>query len=51
MTSPEKPLGSGRVLSQIRQKLPDVAIDHPTSEGVSKMIKESCEAAPKRFKL
>lgn len=49
-----KPMVRRRVMEmaeQVRQKLPDAALDHPTSEGVSKMIKESCEAAPKGFKL
>lgn len=48
-----KPMVRRRVLEmaeQMMQKLPDVALDHPTAEGVSKIIKESCEAAPKRFR-
>lgn len=36
---------------QIRQKLPDAALDHPTAEGVSKIIQKSCESASKRFRL
>lgn len=36
---------------QIRQKLPDATIAHPTAEGVSKIIKKSCESASKRFRL
>ena len=47
-----KPMVKRRVLEmaeRMRQKLPDAALDHPTSEGVSKMMRESCESAPKRF--
>lgn len=36
---------------QIRQKLPDATIAHPTAEGVSKIIQKSCESASKRFRL
>jgi serine/threonine-protein kinase HipA len=36
---------------QIRQKLPDGTIAHPTAEGVSKIIQKSCESASKRFRL
>ena len=36
---------------QIRQKLPDATIAHPTAEGVSKIIQKSCESASKQFRL
>jgi len=36
---------------QMRQKLPDATIAHPTAEGVSKIIQKSCESASKRFRL
>lgn len=51
-TGLNKPMVKRRVLEiaeLIRQKLPDAALDHPTAAGVSKIIRESCEAAPKRF--
>jgi serine/threonine-protein kinase HipA len=53
-TGLNKPMVKRRVLEMaelIRQKLPDAALDHPTAEGVSRIIRESCEAAPKRFRL
>ena len=53
-TGLNKPMVKRRVLEMaelIRQKLPDAALDHPTAESVSKIIKESCEAAPKHFRL
>ena len=49
-----KPMVKRRALEmaeQIRQKLPDTALDHPTAEGVSKIIQKSCESASKRFRL
>jgi hypothetical protein len=39
------------MVDQIRQKLPDAAIAHPTAEVVSKIIRKSCESASKRFRL